>query len=172
MSGGHAPRNRTTQPTPTSAAPTPVAPTSAAPQRKTRQRGAILDALAASDEFRSAQGWHDLLRHADGEEAGGGIGLATVYRTLQSLAESGEVDSVRADDGEALYRRCESPNAHHHHLRCRVCGAAEEIEGPGVEAWAAAIGQRHGYASIEHTVELTGICGHCANNDRAAKETA
>jgi Fur family ferric uptake transcriptional regulator len=138
-----------------SAAPTP-------PQRMTRQRGAILDALAASDEFRSAQGWHDLLLHADAEEASGAIGLATVYRTLQALAESGEVDSVRADDGETLYRRCETPNAHHHHLRCRVCGAAEEIEGPGVEAWAAAIGQRHGYSSIEHTVELTGICGPCA----------
>jgi Fur family ferric uptake transcriptional regulator len=130
--------------------------------RKTRQRGAILEALAASDEFKSAQGWHDLLRHADGEEAGGGIGLATVYRTLQSLAESGEADAVRADDGETLYRRCESPHAHHHHLRCRVCGAAQEIEGPDAEAWAASVAARHGYSSIEHTIELTGICGPCA----------
>jgi len=147
----------------------------ATPQRKTRQRGAILDALAASDEFKSAQGWHDLLRHADSEEAGGAIGLATVYRTLQSLAESGEVDAVRAADGEALYRRCGSPAVHHHHLRCRVCGAAEEIEGPGAEEWAASVAARHGYSSIEHTIELTGICGHCsandrANNDHAAKE--
>jgi Fur family ferric uptake transcriptional regulator len=131
-------------------------------QRKTRQRAAILDALAASDEFKSAQGWHDLLRHADGEEAGSVIGLATVYRTLQSLAESGEVDSVRADDGEALYRRCESPHAHHHHLRCRECGAAQEIEGPDAEAWAASVAARHGYSSIEHTIELTGVCGACA----------
>ena len=129
--------------------------------RRTRQRAAILEALEASDDFRSAQGWHDHLRH-DGDDAGAGIGLATVYRTLQSLAESGEVDAVRADDGETLYRRCGSPHEHHHHLRCRVCGAAEEIEGPGVEAWAEEIAARHGYSSIEHTVELTGVCGDCA----------
>lgn len=131
-------------------------------QRKTRQRGAILDALAASDEFKSAQGWHDLLRHAEADDAGPAIGLATVYRTLQALAESGEVDSVLAGDGETLYRRCESPNGHHHHLRCRECGAAQEIEGPDAEAWAASVATRHGYSSIEHTIELTGICGPCA----------
>lgn len=131
-------------------------------QRMTRQRGAILDALSASDEFKSAQGWHDHLRHADGDEAGSAIGLATVYRTLQSLAESGDVDSVRADEGETLYRRCESPHAHHHHLRCRECGAAQEIEGPDAEVWAASVAARHGYSSIEHTIELTGICGSCA----------
>jgi len=140
--------------------------------RVTRQRTAILDALAASDEFKSAQGWHDLLRHAVGDKAAAAIGLATVYRTLQSLADSGEVDSVRADDGETLYRRCESPDAHHHHLRCRVCGAAEEIEGPVAEAWAASVAARYGYSAIEHTIELTGICGACAANDRAAKEAS
>jgi Fur family ferric uptake transcriptional regulator len=131
--------------------------------RQTRQRSAILEAITASDEFKSAQQWHEYLRHS--EDARGeapSIGLATVYRTLQSLAESGEVDSVRADDGETLYRRCESPDAHHHHLRCRVCGAAEEIEGPVAEAWASSVATRYGYSSIEHTIELTGICGPCA----------
>jgi Fur family ferric uptake transcriptional regulator len=136
--------------------------------RVTRQRIAILDALAASDEFRSAQQWHDQLRHTDNPSSGSSsIGLATVYRTLQSLAESGDVDSVRADDGETLYRRCESPDAHHHHLRCRVCGAAEEIEGPVAEAWAASVAARYGYSSIQHTIELTGICGPCTAKENA-----
>ncbi len=124
--------------------------------RMTKQRSAVLDALGEGD-FRSAQAWHDLLVHN-----GSSIGLATVYRTLQALAESGDVDSVRADDGETLYRRCESPDAHHHHLRCRICGAAKEISGAGVESWAEDIAAKHGYSSIEHTVELTGICGVCA----------
>jgi len=146
-------------------------------QRHTRQRSAILDALTESDEFKSAQQWHEYLRHEgaashDGSGETPAIGLATVYRTLQSLADSGEVDSVRADDGETLYRRCESPDAHHHHLRCRVCGAAEEIEGPVAEAWAASVAARYGYSAIEHTIELTGICGACAANDRAAKEAS
>jgi Fur family ferric uptake transcriptional regulator len=136
--------------------------------RQTRQRSAILEALTASDEFKSAQQWHEYLRHSD--DAAGetpSIGLATVYRTLQSLADSGDVDSVRADDGETLYRRCESPDAHHHHLRCRICGAAEEIEGPVAEAWATSVATRYGYSSIEHTIELTGICGPCAAKKNA-----
>jgi Fur family transcriptional regulator, ferric uptake regulator len=138
---------------------------SATPQRMTRQRAAVEKALAASDDFRSAQEWHDLLRHIAAEASESPIGLATVYRTLQSLAESGDVDTVRSDDGEALYRRCGDMSAHHHHLRCRGCGAAVEIEGPGVEEWASAIAARHGYSRIQHTVELTGLCDICATKE-------
>lgn len=126
------------------------------PQRVTKQRVAILDTLADGD-FRSAQAWHDKLRHT-----GSTIGLATVYRTLQALAEAGEVDAVVTDSGETLYRRCGAGEEHHHHLRCRVCGAAEEIDVPDFEQWAAGIARRHGYSRIDHTVELTGVCGPCA----------
>lgn len=128
--------------------------------RLTRQRTAIIEVLAKGG-FRSAQDWHDLLRH-DGSP----IGLATVYRALQSLAEVGEVDSVVTDTGETLYRRCDSAISHHHHLRCRECGAAEDIDIPTFEEWAAEIAARHGYARIEHTVELTGVCGACAQRGR------
>jgi len=127
--------------------------------RMTRQRTAVLDAVAHGADFRSAQAWHDALLHD-----GSSVGLATVYRTLQSLAEVGEVDSVVTDTGETLYRRCAAGEDHHHHLRCRVCGRAEEIDAPDVEAWAAAIAARHGYTGIEHTVELTGVCAECAAN--------
>ena len=126
------------------------------PQRVTKQRVAILDTLTDGD-FRSAQAWHDKLRH-DGST----IGLATVYRTLQSLSEAGEVDAVVTDSGETLYRRCGVGEEHHHHLRCRVCGAAEEIEVPDFEQWAAGIARTYGYSRIDHTVELTGVCGSCA----------
>ena len=117
----------------------------------------MLDALGTRD-FRSAQAWHDILRHE-----GSTVGLATVYRALQSLAEVGAVDSVVTDSGETLYRRCGQPDEHHHHLRCRVCGRAEEIEAPDLETWAAAIAARHGYSAIEHTMELTGVCADCAS---------
>jgi len=124
--------------------------------RMTKQRTAVLEALHAGD-FRSAQSWHDLLRHQ-----GSTIGLATVYRTLTSLAEVGEVDAVVTESGETLYRRCEQPTEHHHHLRCRVCGKAVDIDVPEFEAWAAQFAGRHGYADIEHTVEITGVCSDCA----------
>ncbi|MCR6713101.1 MAG: transcriptional repressor [Demequina sp.] len=122
----------------------------------TKQRAALLEALGAGD-FRSAQAWHDLLRHE-----GSAIGLATVYRTLQSLAEVGEVDAVVTDSGETLYRRCEQPTEHHHHLRCRVCGKALDMDVPEFEAWAEQFASRHGYSDIEHTVEITGVCSDCA----------
>ena len=92
-------------------------------QRMTRQRSAVTDLLDDVDDFRSAQQLHELLRERDRE-----VGLATVYRTLQALADSGEVDVLRADDGEALYRRC-SRREHHHHLVCRRCGTTVEIDG-------------------------------------------
>lgn len=141
--------------------------TAGAPQRKTRQRAAVLGALDGTDEFRSAQQWHDLLRHKAlrADDPHPPIGLATVYRTLQTLAETGEVDTVRGDDGEALYRRCGDTDGHHHHLRCRACGAAVEIEGPGVEAWAQTVAAAHGYSRIDHTIELTGLCGTCTGNE-------
>ena len=125
-------------------------------QRMTRQRSAVADLLADVDDFRSAQQLHELLR-----DRGSEVGLATVYRTLQSLADAGDVDVLRAEDGEALYRRC-SRREHHHHLVCRRCGTAEEIDGPGVEAWAAAVGAAHGFRDVVHTMELSGICAACA----------
>ena len=69
--------------------------------------------------------------------AASAVGLATVYRTLQRLADAGEVDMLRTEDGEAIYRRCS--DTHHHHLVCRVCGATVEVEGPAVERWTRAI---------------------------------
>ncbi|WP_061962362.1 Fur family transcriptional regulator [Demequina flava] len=130
--------------------PTPV-------PRMTKQRAAILDVLSTGDEFRSAQSWHDILRH-DGST----VGLATVYRSLQALSESGEVDAVVTDSGETLYRRCGAVDEHHHHLRCRVCGAAHDIEVPEFEDWAEKLGARLGFTGIDHTVEITGVCAACA----------
>ena len=121
----------------------------------TRQRGAIRSALDRSDGFRSAQELHDDLRRA-GER----VGLTTVYRHLQALAVSGEVDVLRTDDGEAVYRRCATDD-HHHHLVCRDCGRTVEVDGPEVESWAAAVARRHGFTAVSHTVEVFGVCRPC-----------
>jgi len=95
--------------------------------RSTKQRSAISSLLDDTDEFRSAQDLHEELRRR-----GQGIGLTTVYRTLQALVDAGTVDVLRTDNGESVYRRCSS--GHHHHLVCRHCGATVEVEGPAVDA--------------------------------------
>lgn len=125
------------------------------PRRVTRQRVAVATALESTDEFVSAQDLHTRL-----SESGTKVGLATVYRNLQAMVADGEIDVLRTDDGEALYRACST--GHHHHLVCRECGHTIEIEGPGVERWAAGVSADHGFTDVEHTLEIFGRCRDCA----------
>ncbi len=122
--------------------------------RPTRQRQVVTEALNELDQFRSAQDIHTLLT-----ERGETVGLATVYRTLQLLAEAEIVDVVRSDAGESLYRQCST--GHHHHLVCRACGRTIEIEGPAVERWADAEAAKHGFSDVSHVLEVFGTCGNC-----------
>ena len=124
--------------------------------RPTRQRKAVAAALGDSDVFRSAQDIHAALR-----SRGDDVGLTTVYRTLQALADAGEVDVLRTPDGESVYRQCST--GHHHHLVCRGCGRTVEIEGPAVEIWAVKTAKAHGFAEVEHTLEIFGVCQDCAS---------
>lgn len=124
--------------------------------RHTRQRAAVRALLAETEGFHSAQELHMMLR-----ERGERIGLTTVYRTLQGLADSGEVDVMHADGGEARYRRC-AATGHHHHLVCRDCGHTLEVEGPAVEAWADRVAAAYGFTDVGHTVEVFGTCPACA----------
>ncbi|MDO5699997.1 MAG: Fur family transcriptional regulator [Bowdeniella nasicola] len=126
-------------------------------QRMTRQRQAVTELMEGLDDFRSAQQIHDLLK-----ERGQTVGLATVYRTLQALAEAGTVDVLRLEE-ENVYRMC-ARRGHHHHLVCRSCGNAVELTGPEVEDWAKAIAKEHGFVDVDHTVELFGLCAPCASD--------
>lgn len=128
-----------------------------APVRSTRQRAAIADLLNETEGFRSAQELHDELRRG-----GHGIGLTTVYRTLQAMAAAGIVDTLRNDTGESVYRRCSEE--HHHHLVCRACGSAVEVSGGHVETWAAEVAREHGFSDISHTIEIFGVCGECVGS--------
>lgn len=132
--------------------------TTASPLRATRQRAAVSVALQAVEDFRSAQDLHAMLR-----QRGEVIGLTTVYRTLAAMTDAGEVDVLRTDDGEAVYRRCSS--GHHHHLVCRICGRAVEVDGPAVERWASRVAAENGFVEVSHTLEVFGVCSTCAQED-------
>lgn len=114
---------------------------SAAGVRSTRQRAAISTLLETLDDFRSAQELHDELRRR-----GENIGLTTVYRTLQSMASSGLVDTLRTDTGESVYRSC---------------GSTIEVGDHEVEAWAAEVATKHGFSDVSHTIEIFGTCSDC-----------
>ena len=122
--------------------------------RQTRQRAALETLLDELPGFLTAQEWHSELNRR-----GTKVGLATVYRTLQSLTEAGEVDMVRTPEGLAAYRACST--GHHHHLICRGCGKTVEVELPDFERWADAAAKQYGFADIDHELELFGLCGDC-----------
>ena len=122
--------------------------------RMTKQRIAVLRTLEEDDSFRSAQQVHQTLL-----DAGETVGLATVYRNLQSLEEAGRVDTVRAADGELLFRLCEEPG--HHHLVCEKCGRTEEIDLKGVEELLVSTAAKKGYSLTTHELELYGTCSNC-----------
>lgn len=122
-------------------------------KRNTKQREEVWRALERNPGFVSAQELHQTLR-----EIGSTIGLATVYRTLNALAEEGNVDALTRE-GENLFRAC-SPG-HHHHIICRECGLTKEIEASAVEAWAKAVAAEHGFSDPQHIVDIFGTCGAC-----------
>ena len=134
--------------------------------RSTRQRTAIVEMLREVERFSSARTIHGLL-----EERGEQVGLTTVYRTLQSLAELDIVDVLQTPEGETLYRHCVSPH-HHHHLVCTKCGRSEEVEGGPVERWAETIASRYGYELVAHDAEIYGICRACKEKQAGNAEPA
>lgn len=132
-------------------------------QRVTKQRRAVSAALDELSDFVSTQELYRILQNQ-----GVSVSLATAYRILQSLADEGLVDVLRNGEGEAVYRRC-AVTGHHHHLLCRNCGKAVEVEAPAVETWAARTAAEHGYTEVAHTVEIFGLCPDCTALKAAGK---
>jgi len=117
----------------------------------------VSEILSELHDFRSAPGIHPALR-----ERGGGVGLATVDRDLV-LMETGDVDVLTCDDGEAVYFRC--PRQRHHHHVCRSCGYAIEITVPAAERWADAQVERLLALDGRYTWAGTWLVRHTAPPD-------
>ncbi|WP_460776522.1 Fur family transcriptional regulator [Microbacterium sp. GXF7504] len=135
-------------------------------QRNTWQRERVREELHDAQGFLSAQELYARLREADT-----GIGLATVYRALATLAADGSADTLQSPEGESLYRACES-TGHHHHLICRSCGMTVEIEASEVEQWAQRTAASHGFREAEHVVDIFGLCAACAAAEDADRDDA
>lgn len=124
-------------------------------QRMTRQRQAVLDALATLPHFHSSQQVHQALQNA-----GESVSLATVYRSLQTLTEMGQIDCVRSASGENLYRLCETLG-HHHHVVCEKCSRVEEVDLGSIEPALITAAAAKGFQLSAHELELFGVCEDC-----------
>ena len=120
--------------------------------RVTPQRRAVLDAIAGLDAAFTPLELFDRARERDPQ-----LGLATVYRTVELLRETGSLRQL-VHDGRPSYVRCHS--GHHHHLVCTSCGTVEETELCAAPS-AAELRRRHGFKAQDNQVDIFGLCERC-----------
>lgn len=128
-------------------------------QPVTRQRDLVAQVVFLSANHPSVDGIRRALR-----ERGERVGLATVYRTLEVLVESG---LVRAHDfGEGFKRYEPMPaQAHHEHLLCERCGRVVEFQNERLERMLPIIADEHGFQHQRHRVEIYGVCRDCRQQE-------
>ncbi len=132
--------------------------------RITLGREAILDVLAQSNEHLSAEDIymkiHDSLPS---------VGLTTIYRTLEVLANIGLVAKFDFGDGRARYELAEGPGKdnHHHHLVCTECKKIinytdfidEEVE--LLKKTEKGLSKKYKFNIKNHLIQFYGICNDC-----------
>jgi len=122
--------------------------------RLTEARRSIAGLIAARNGHFTAA---DLV--ADARAGRLGIGRATIFRTLDVLADLHAVERLDLPTGEHAYVACE--RAHHHHVVCSNCGASRDIDDAGWRAVVRDIERRTGYRIDDHRLELFGFCPDC-----------
>ncbi len=89
------------------------------------------------------------------------ISLATVYRTLKLLEESGLARSHRFADETTIFEPKLEKSEHHDHLICLKCGLIVEFVDNQIEKLQEKVAQKHGFLSEWHRLELYGYCRNC-----------
>jgi Fe2+ or Zn2+ uptake regulation protein len=127
----------------------------------TPQRLAIFRGLAATDRHPSAEELCAAVRREMPT-----LSLATVYKTLATLAGIGAVRPVSRLGARGRWDANLEP---HHHLVCTACGTVTDVVEPRLQAAArpaAAVAARHGFAAAGHSVEIFGRCAACRGRRR------
>jgi Fur family ferric uptake transcriptional regulator len=124
--------------------------------RRGGARRAVVELLGRQNCCMSAHEIHDRLRRARRP-----VGIASVYRALETLAELRLVKRVEAGDGVARFEPARPDGDHHHHLVCRDCGKVEAFSDERLERAIDKVAGGLGYSVDEHEVVLTGACSDC-----------
>lgn len=120
--------------------------------KQTQQRRKLIELFLKMNTHISAEELHAAAR-----KAGHNIGLATIYRTLNLLAEADLVEQKSFIDGRHVYE-VNMPGEHHDHLICLDCGAVIEFENEEIEKLQERIASSRGFELKAHRLDLFGRC--------------
>jgi Fur family ferric uptake transcriptional regulator len=119
-------------------------------------RRAVVEFLGSQTCCHSAQEVHEQIR-----TAGGQVGIASVYRTLDRLEELRLAQRVDLGDGVARFEPAFPGGDHHHHLVCADCGKVEPFTDPALEAALSSVAGAGHFDASGHEVLLRGACDDC-----------
>jgi len=119
----------------------------------TPQRRAVIEAVALSQDHLTPAALYDKLR-------GRGVGLVTVYRTLEILEKLGLICEVHA--GGSCHSYTMGASRHHHHLICSDCGRVVDFESWDLSHLKQRLSEETGFKIREELLEFLGQCGQCA----------
>jgi len=131
--------------------------------RWTMPREAILELLSKSSKHMSAKEIYASLFNSYP-----GMGLTTVYRTLDLLARMGVVTKLTLGDGQSRYEfKSREKEDHHHHLICTSCGRIidysefldEELS--LVKKTEERLAKKYNFVIQDHNIEFLGLCEKC-----------
>jgi len=120
-------------------------------------RRAVIQLLGRQECCLTAQEIFDGLR-----DEGRGVGIASVYRILDLLADQGFVQRVEIGDAITRFEPAQPGGDHHHHLVCNSCGKVEAFEDEGLEHALRQVERKTGYTTAGHDVLLRGACQDCS----------
>ncbi|MCP6759696.1 MAG: transcriptional repressor [Fischerella sp. CENA71] len=126
---------------------------------RTRSQERILNLLKTVKQGISAQDIYVELRNRDQS-----MGLATVYRSLETLKLEGMVQMRTLANGEALYSLVQQDK---HHLTCLQCGTSIPINQCPAHELEAQLQVTHNFKIFYHTLEFFGLCNQCHINQAA-----
>ncbi len=121
----------------------------------TRQRRVVLNAFLENEEHVSAEDLHRIVKEKESN-----IGLATVYRTLSLLTQSGLAVELDFGDGQKRYEH-NYMHSHHDHMICTECGKIIEFNHPLIEKFQEEVARRNGFTITSHKLDMFGLCADC-----------
>jgi Fur family ferric uptake transcriptional regulator len=127
--------------------------------RLTDQRKLIVNAFSRKKGHVSAE---ELYRYI--QKTTSSIGFATVYRTLNLLADAGLASGKNFRDGFVRFECCREATKHHDHLICTQCGKIIEFTNTHIEKLQETVAKDHGFIIKDHSLEIYGRCHNCAGD--------